>query len=147
MFIQRTITGKINVFEYLEQYTTKGQSKTRLHRYLQKGDNTSIVAFSSAKLRAMLQGNKEAMTEYRIYEKRRKKARFYTVISIPAFAVGISTVAASQIFIAEEPSKTGLTVVGAVVGTAGLAGIFVGINVKNFGEKYLFNAIEIYNKG
>ena len=145
MFVKRMISGKINLYEYVDNYTNRGQIISRVSLYLQKGDNAIITKFKSAKLRAMLEGNKEAMFEYRKFEKRRKKVGFYGLIGLTSMFAGFITLASQDIF-DDDPSINGLAVVGAGVGTAGLVSIYVALDMKKNGEQYLLNTIKTYNK-
>ena len=154
-FFRRYVHGKVN-FYYRTETTTRTtmnsngtmetRNRSKLERFIQKGDEGKMVKYSVSSLRTMIKDNKEAVKQLNKFQRANKIA---SVIIWPASVVLIvgAYFLVDNVYLQEiEDRNSTLAAVGGVTAAVGLGAYGYGFYKKIMVVKELNKIFEIYNK-
>lgn len=146
-FMERIVSGKINMYQIIEEYTnSKGKTRYLTRRYLQEGNDSKWKKLTNSTLKTMVKGNKKALKLVDQYQKQKRGGLIYKAGGGLVLFSGIILIASAQIFDKNKKTKSNKTIIGSAIGLGGLGGVIYGYKKAFNAEKLLFQAIEVYNK-
>lgn len=154
-FYRRYVHGKVNFYYRTETTSTTSmgmsgrmetKNRTKLERFIQKGDDGKMVKYTVNSLRTMIKDNKAAVKQLKKFARTNKIA---SIIIYPASVVLIvgAYFLVDNLYLQEvEDRNPTLAAVGGVTAAVGLAAYGVGFYKKITAVKELNKVFEIYNK-
>jgi len=154
-FYQRYAHGKVN-FYYRTETTTRTsmgsggtmqtRNRTKLERFIQKGEEGKMVRYSVNSLRTMIKDNKAAVKQLNKFQRTNKIAGVIIYPASVVLLVGAYFLVDNVYLQEKEDRNSTLAVVGGVTAAVGIGAYGYGFYKKIMAVKELNKVFEIYNQ-